>query len=123
AVGVRWQSGCAAIGEVTDSGRLRVLTGEDVVGDVPISALVDGCPLYDLEPEDPGEWIYPTGGAGLDDDDADEVMLSLLGSPNVASARWAFQQYDSIVGSRTARRPESADAAVLAIDEAGSAIA
>ena len=35
-------------------------------------------------------------------------------SPNIASKRWAFEQYDSIVGSRTVRRPERADAAVLA---------
>ncbi len=49
--------------------------------------------------------------------------MALLGSSNIASKRWAFEQYDSIVGSRTVRRPESADAAVLALPEAGSAIA
>jgi phosphoribosylformylglycinamidine (FGAM) synthase-like enzyme len=47
----------------------------------------------------------------------------LLASPNVASKRWAFEQYDSIVGSRTVRRPESADAAVLQLPEADTAIA
>ena len=36
-----------------------------------------------------------------------------MGSSNVASRKWAFEQYDSIVGSRTVRRPEAADAAVL----------
>jgi phosphoribosylformylglycinamidine synthase subunit PurL len=50
-------------------------------------------------------------------------MLALLASPNIASKGWAFEQYDSVVGSRTVRRPESADAAVLKIPEAGSAIA
>ena len=48
-----------------------------------------------------------------DDADPRETFLALLGSSNVASKRWAFEQYDSIVGSRTARRPEAADAAVL----------
>ena len=47
----RWQTSAAAIGEVTDSGQLRVLDGGEEVGDVPVSALVDECPLYDLEPE------------------------------------------------------------------------
>ncbi len=47
----------------------------------------------------------------------------MLAAPSIASKRWAFEQYDSIVGSRTARRPESADAAVLAIPEADTAIA
>ena len=46
-------------------------------------------------------------------DDPGEILLTLLGSANLASRRWAFEQYDSIVGSRTVRRPESADAAVL----------
>ncbi len=123
AVCERWQTGAAAIGEVTDSGRLRVLARDDVVGDVPIAALVDGCPLYDLDPEDPGAWIYPSSGDGLAGDDPGAVLQALLSSANVASARWAFEQYDSIVQSRTVRRPECADAAVLAIEEAGSAIA
>ncbi len=42
-----------------------------------------------------------------------ETLLALLRSPSIASKRWAFEQYDSIVGSRTVRRPEAADAAVL----------
>ncbi len=39
-------------------------------------------------------------------------------SPTIASKRWAFEQYDSIVGSRTVRRPEAPTAAVLQIPEA-----
>ena len=58
-----------------------------------------------------------------DDAGGNELLLALLGSPNVASKRWAFGQYDSVVGSRTVRRPESADAAVLQVPEAGNAIA
>jgi phosphoribosylformylglycinamidine synthase len=46
-----------------------------------------------------------------------------LSAANVASKRWVFEQYDSIVGARTVRRPESADAAVLQLPEAGNAIA
>ena len=45
---------------------------------------------------------------------AEQTLLALLASPSIASKRWAFEQYDSVVGSRTVRRPESADAAVLA---------
>jgi phosphoribosylformylglycinamidine synthase len=46
-----------------------------------------------------------------------------MSSPNVASKRWAFEQYDSVVGSRTVRRPEQADAAVLLVPESDRAIA
>ena len=45
--------------------------------------------------------------------DAGGTLLALLGSANLASRRWAFEQYDCLVGSRTVRRPEQADAAVL----------
>jgi phosphoribosylformylglycinamidine synthase II len=118
----RWQTGAAAIGEVTDTGHLRVLDDGMEVGDVPVSALVDECPLYDLEPEDPGGWIYGNE-ASLREDDPSAILRALLSSPNVASKRWAFEQYDSVVGSRTVRRPEGADAAVLLVPESGRAIA
>jgi phosphoribosylformylglycinamidine synthase subunit PurL len=130
----RWQTGVAAIGEVTDDGRLRVVDGTSEVADVPVAALVDECPLYDLEPAEPQEWIYgnrstlaervaASAGDSADPGDPSAILLALLGSPNVASARWAFEQYDSVVGSRTARRPEAADAAVLMVPEAEGAIA
>ena len=47
------------------------------------------------------------------DADPDETLRALLGSENIASRRWVFEQYDSLVGSRTVRRPQQADAAVL----------
>jgi phosphoribosylformylglycinamidine synthase subunit PurL len=119
----KWQTGAAEIGVVTDSKRVRVLRGEEVVGDMPVDALVDGCPLYDLSPEEPGKWIYGNRATLDSDASAEEILLALLTSPSIASKRWAFEQYDSVVGSRTVRRPESADAAVLQIPEAGNAIA
>ena len=123
AVCERWQTGARRIGEVTDTGRLRVLSGGEVVGEAPVTALVDQCPLYDLEPEEPAGWLY--GNRRTLDPRADgaEILRALLESPNVASKRWAFEQYDSIVQSRTVRRPEAADAAVLALPESDRAIA
>jgi phosphoribosylformylglycinamidine synthase subunit PurL len=130
----RWQTGAAAIGEVTDTGHLRVLDDGVEVGDVPVSALVDECPLYDLEPEEPGGWMYGnadtlgelvalSAGRLADPSDPSAVLCALLASSNVASKRWAFEQYDSVVGSRTTRRPEEADAAVLMLPESDRAIA
>jgi phosphoribosylformylglycinamidine synthase len=123
AVCERWQTGAAEIGVVTGSGHVRVLRGEEVVGDMPVEALVDGCPLYDLNPAEPEGWIYGNRATLAPGASAGETLLALLASPSVASKRWAFEQYDSVVGSRTVRRPESADAAVLQIPEAGNAIA
>ncbi|MEA2367598.1 MAG: phosphoribosylformylglycinamidine synthase subunit PurL, partial [Thermoleophilaceae bacterium] len=59
AVCQRWEVRASPIGAVTDTRRLRVLAGDAVVGDMPVEALVDDCPLYDLEPEAPAEPIYP----------------------------------------------------------------
>jgi phosphoribosylformylglycinamidine synthase len=123
AVCEKWQTGSAEIGVVTDSGQVRILRGGEVVGDMPVAALVDGCPLYDLEPAEPEGWIYGNRATLAVDISAEDELLALLAAPSIASKRWAFEQYDSVVGSRTVRRPESADAAVLQLPESGNAIA
>ncbi len=123
AVCEKWQTGAAEIGVVTDSGRVRVLRGEEALADMPVDVLIDGCPLYDLKPAEPNGWIYGNRASLERTASAEETLIALLSSPSVASKRWAFEQYDSVVGSRTVRRPESADAAVLQLPEAGNAIA
>jgi phosphoribosylformylglycinamidine synthase len=122
AVCENWQTGAAAIGAITDGGDFRVLHDGGVVGEMPVSALVDGCPLYDLEPVEPEGWIYPNH-ATLGATEPGEMLLELLASPSIASKAWAFEQYDSIVLSHTVRRPETADAAVLHLFEADATIA
>ncbi|MBA2256206.1 MAG: phosphoribosylformylglycinamidine synthase subunit PurL, partial [Thermoleophilaceae bacterium] len=116
AVCERWEVRATAIGSVTDTGRLRVFSGEELAGDMPVTALVDECPLYDLEPAAPAGRAGPPLGFP-DHRDPAETLLALLGSPNVASKRWAFEQYDALVGSRTVRRPDDADAAVLLLGQ------
>jgi phosphoribosylformylglycinamidine synthase II len=116
----RWDVRATVIGEVTDTRRLRIFDGDELVGDMPVEALVDDVPLYDLEPEAPAEPIYPDPPARLADDaGAANSLLALLASPNIASKRFVFEQYDPIVGSRTIRRPQSADAAVLILEPDG----
>jgi len=119
----KWQTGSATIGTVTEGGEIRILRGEEVVGEMPVEALVDGCPLYDLEPAAPEGWIYGNRETLAPGASAKDELLALLSAPSIASKRWAFEQYDSIVGSRTVRRPEQADAAVLQLPESGNAIA
>ena len=118
----KWEVNGTAIGSVTDSGRVKVFAGGELVGDMPVRALVDDCPLYDLAPAAPSQPVYlspaPVLAAGAS---LQETLLSLLASPNVASRRPLFEHYDAIVQSRTVRRPEQADAAVLALPD-GSAL-
>jgi phosphoribosylformylglycinamidine synthase len=120
----KWEVLASAIGTVTDSGRMRVLQGERLVGDMPVRALVDDCPLYDLKPAKPAEPIYPPSQASLTREaPVKQTLLDLLGSPNLSSRTPLFEQYDAIVQSRTVRRPGQADAAVLALpDESALAV-
>jgi phosphoribosylformylglycinamidine synthase len=121
----KWEVNGSAIGVITESGRMRVLRDGELVGDMPVAALVDDCPLYDLQPRKPTQPIYapPPATAGLTlASTPQEILLAILSSPNLSSRRPLFEQYDSIVQSRTVRRPEQADAAVLVLPD-GSALA
>jgi phosphoribosylformylglycinamidine synthase subunit PurL len=121
AVCERWETLATPIGEVNESGRLRVLNGSAVAADLPVGILVDDCPLYDLEPAPPPEGLYAAGPVMLAAElDPDATLLALLASANIASRRPVFEQYDPIVQSRTVRRPEQADAAVLALPDGGA---
>ncbi|MFM9077783.1 MAG: AIR synthase related protein, partial [Solirubrobacterales bacterium] len=119
----KWQTGFAAIGQVTTSGNFTVVADGEAVGEMAVEDLVDGCPAYDLEPAEPTEWPYSNDPSLDPGAESGEALIALLSSPTIASKRWAFEQYDSIVGSRTVVRPGPADAAVLSIPEAGTAIA
>ncbi len=120
----RWEVLATAIGEVTEGDRLRVLDGETVAGDLPVRILVDDCPVYDLAPSPLSGPLYAAPSAVLSGgEDAGATLLALLGSANLASRRPVFEQYDPVVQSRTVRRPEETDAAVLALpDTSGIAV-
>jgi len=119
----RWEVLATTIGCVTEGDSLTVLHRGMAVAELPVSVLIDDCPAYDLQPEPPSSDLYGSPAAVLNGDEpAGEVLLALLGSGNLASRRPVFEQYDPIVQSRTVRRPDEADAAVLSLPD-GSAIA
>jgi phosphoribosylformylglycinamidine synthase len=121
----KWEVNGAAIGAVTNTRRMRVLRDGELIGDMPVTALVDDCPLYDLHPRKPTEPIYATpspAGALTARTAPRDILLALLSCPNISSRRPLFERYDSIVQSRTVRRPEQADAAVLELPD-GAALA
>ncbi len=123
AVCERWETLATPIGVVTDSGRMRIRSHGDVVAELPVGILVDDCPLYDLKPEPVTQpaLLYPAGPALLSGDETTaETLMALLGSANLASRRPVFEQYDPVVQSRTVRRPDDADAAVLMLDVGGT---
>jgi phosphoribosylformylglycinamidine synthase subunit PurL len=124
----KWETLATAIGEVTGTGRVRVLDGDQVVGDLPVEVLVDKCPTYELDVgvgpaarEGRASRSSPRGGRAGGHDES-HSLLRLMASPNLCSRRPVFERYDWIVQSRTVRRPDEADAAVLKLPD-GSAIA
>ncbi len=61
----KWEVGGAPIGTVTDTGQMRVFKAGELVGEMPVRALVDDCPLYDLQPVKPTRTPYPAPQALL----------------------------------------------------------
>ncbi len=116
AVCEHWDILATVIGEVTAQPVFRILRGEQLLGELPVALLVDDCPLYDLEPQAPSAPLYRGGDQRIATDATPaQALLGLLASANISSRRAVFEQYDPVVQSRTVRRPEQADAAVLAL--------
>ena len=114
----RYDLGCSVIGELTEPGTNYVCTfeGETVV-DVDAAFLGDGAPMNDLPSDAP-----PKQERDLPTVSLDEAFERIVGSPNCASKRWVYRQYDHEVQVRTSVLPGD-DAAVLAIREAGTGLA
>ncbi|MFC4598603.1 phosphoribosylformylglycinamidine synthase subunit PurL [Cohnella hongkongensis] len=117
AIFARWGLHCAKVGKVTDDGRLKLFHKGELVGDMPVKALVDDCPVYEKPSAVPD---YYRKNGSIDTNryeqvlDLNEALLKVLGSPSLASKEWVYNQYDYMVRTETAVRPGS-DAAVVTI--------
>ena len=114
----RFDLGCSVIGELTEAGTNYVCTfeGETVV-DVDAEFLGDGAPMNDLPSEEPPEQERDLPTVALE-----EAFQRIVASPNCASKRWVYRQYDHEVQVRTSVLPGD-DAALLAVREAGTGLA
>ena len=116
AVAERYDLGCSVIGEVAEGKYICTFQGETVV-DVPAEFLADGAPMNDLDAVEPTQ-----PERNRPEIDLESAFESVVGSPNTASKRWVYRQYDHEVGTRTALRPGD-DAAIVALREAGTGLA
>jgi phosphoribosylformylglycinamidine synthase II len=112
----RYDLGCSVIGEVTEGNYVCTFEGEAVV-DADGHFLGEGAPMNDLDSEDPEQ-----PARDLPDIDVAGALETVVGSPNCASKRWVYRQYDHEVQVRTARRPGD-DAAILAVRAAETGLA
>ncbi|ETT65756.1 phosphoribosylformylglycinamidine synthase subunit PurL [Paenibacillus sp. FSL H8-0457] len=121
----RWGVICAKVGKVTDDGRLKLIHHGEVVGDMPVKALVDECPIYNKPSQEPA---YYQEQAAVDTLRYEEVkdlggaLKKVLASPSLASKAWVYNQYDYMVRTSTAVRPGS-DAAVVTVHGTRKALA
>lgn len=118
----KWGLDFAIIGETTGDLRFRVEHDGDEVADLPIKELGDEAPEYNrpyVETElpaalDPSSIPAPMGPA--------DALKTLIGSPDLCSRRWVWEQYDHLVMGNTVQRP-GGDAAVVLIEDGPKALA
>jgi len=120
----RWGLEAAVVGALAQGGELTVRHRGAVVVRIPADSLTDGAPEYDRPVSAPSA----NGRAGEDptfasfDGDLTETLRQLLSAPDIASKRWAFEQYDRLVQGNTIAGPDS-DAAVIRIGGSLKALA
>ena len=93
----KWELDFAVIGEITDTGRMRLFHGGDMVADLPIAPLAHASPEYDRP------WVPTPKADPLAPEDvpapenAMDALKTLVSSPNGCSKRWIWEQYDHMV--------------------------
>jgi phosphoribosylformylglycinamidine synthase subunit PurL len=123
AVFKKWGLDAVTIGSVTGDGMLRVKDHGVVVAEIPNRELADEAPLYDrphdIAPYRPAPLAAPEIPASRD---LNADLLALVGSGDLCSKRWIWQQYDYMVRTNTIAGP-GGDAAIIRIKETGTSIA
>jgi phosphoribosylformylglycinamidine synthase subunit PurL len=117
----KWELDFAVIGKLTESGRLVLRRGGAVAADVPIAPLSSEAPRY----RRPVRRREPEPASAASALPAEDLLLSLerlLGSPDLCSKRWIWEQYDHLVQGNTVKRP-GGDAAVIRVSPAGKSLA
>jgi phosphoribosylformylglycinamidine synthase len=122
----KWELDFAVIGEVTDTGHMVLEWNGEVVCDIPLGPLADEAPCYERPYISQDEYKAWAGIKPLEDvpesTDIAADLLKLMASPNIASRRWIWEQYDSQVGADTVQRP-GGDAAVVRVHGTKKALA
>ncbi len=124
----KWDLHAEEIGVVTDTQRIRYYMNGEQVGDVPAESLVlgGGAPQYEREYKEPDyyqEFKKFDINSIEQPEDLKKVADAMLAMPNIASKRWVYEQYDSMVGTRTMTTNVPSDAGVVNIKGTNKALA
>lgn len=124
----KWDLNCKQIGEVTEGNTLEYYSGEELVAKVPADSLVlgGGAPVYEREYK---EAEYYKLNKAFDIDSVDlpsdykTVAKHLYTHPNIASKKWVYEQYDSMVGTLNMSTNRPTDAGVVNLKGSKKALA
>lgn len=124
----KWDLPCSVIGEVTDDGLLNFYMNGELEASIPAHELVlgGGAPQYEREYKEPKyfEDIKKFNPAAVKvPDDLKAVAEKLIQLPSIASKRWIYQQYDSMVGTNNTSTNTPTDAAVVSVKNTTKGIA
>ncbi len=115
----KWDLHCVEIGKVTDDGIVKIFHKGELRAEVPAETLVlgGGAPVYIRETKEP-QYLQTTRAFDPmslpESSDLNLVAFDLLKSPNIASKRWVYEQYDSMVRTNTIQQSFS-DSAIIKI--------
>ncbi|RJQ31761.1 MAG: phosphoribosylformylglycinamidine synthase subunit PurL [Actinobacteria bacterium] len=121
----KWEVPASVVGKVTDDGMVTIRHKGRLEAQLPSKSLTDDIPIYCPEAKEPPyiKEVQSFDPLSLKEpDDLNEALLSILGSPDVASKKWVYSQYDHMVQTNTLLLPGS-DAAVVGIKGTNKAIA
>lgn len=123
----KWDLECELIGEVTDTGKLEYFRYGEKVAEVPAHALVlgGGAPVYDREFSRPAymDKINPFTPAEPDEKDLIEIARTIISSPNIASKRWVYEQYDHTVRTGNVNTNDPSDATIVRLKSSNKSLA
>ncbi len=123
----KWDLHAAEIGVVTDGPMVRYYMNGEVVGEIPAESLVlgGGAPVYEREYKEPA-YYAENKKFNMDNvaEPKDYVVTArqLIALPNIASKRWVYEQYDSMVGTVNMSTNRKSDAAVVNVKGTNKAV-
>ena len=124
----KWDLTWAQIGNITDTGNVRFYMHGELEADIPADSLVlgGGAPVYKRESEEPAYFAEANkfdSNTIMVPSDLREVAMSLSAEPNIASKKWVYNQYDSMVGTVNQSTNRPSDAAIVKVKGTEKSIA
>ncbi len=118
----KWDLPCSQIGEVVRGNNVRFYMNDVLEAELPAESLVlgGGAPVYEREYKEPS-YLAKTREFDFDKipvpDEIRSIAEKIISLPNIASKKWIYDQYDSMVGTANLNTNEPSDAAVVAVKE------